>query len=74
MLIPTDPHHSKEQIGKMIRNIKVAARYAFGEMTSSEIESRMTEIKAADKIDSRKYDTDVAAYGLGQQVETSATL
>jgi hypothetical protein len=43
-------------------------------MTSSEIESRMAEFKDADKIDSRKYDTDVAAYGLGQQVETSATL
>ena len=73
-MIPTDPCHSEEQIGKMIRNIEVAARYAFGEMTSSEIESRMTEFKDADKIDSRKYDTDVAAYGLGQKVETPTTL
>ena len=74
VMIPTDPCHSEEQIGKMIRNIEVAARYAFGEMTSSEIESRMAEFKDADKIDSRKYDTDVAAYGLGQQDETPATL
>jgi hypothetical protein len=43
-------------------------------MTNSEIESRMAEFKDADKIDSRKYDTDVAAYGLGQQDETPATL
>jgi hypothetical protein len=43
-------------------------------MTSSEIKPRMAEFKVADKIDSRKYDTDVAAYGLGQQVDTPATL
>ena len=74
VMIPTDPCHSEEQISKMICNIEVAARYAFGEMASSEIESRLAEFKDADKIDPRIYDTDVAAYGLGHKVETTATL
>ena len=58
----------------MIRNIEVVARYAYGEINRSEIESRMAEFEDVDKIDSKKYETDVAAYGLGQQVETPAIL
>lgn len=67
VMIPTDPCHSEEQIGKMIRNIEAAARFAFGEFTRSEVESALAEVKDTDKIDPRKYDTDVAASSLGQQ-------
>ena len=66
VMIPTDPRHSEEQIGKMISNIEVAAKFAFGQIDRSEVKSKMTEFKETDKIDARRYDTDVAAYGLAQ--------
>jgi hypothetical protein len=66
VMIPTDPSHSEEQIGKMISNIEVAAKFAFGKIDRSEVKSKMTEFKETDKIDARRYDTDVAAYGLDQ--------
>nr|MCS5554140.1 DegT/DnrJ/EryC1/StrS aminotransferase [SAR324 cluster bacterium] len=66
VMIPTDPRHSEEQIAKMIRNIEVAAKFAFGQINRSEIKSKMTEFKEMDKIDARRYDTEVAAYGLGR--------
>ena len=66
VMIPTDPRHSEEQIGKMISNIEVAAKFAFGQIDRSEVKSKMTEFKETDKIDARRYDTDVAAYGLVQ--------
>ena len=50
----------------MISNIEVAAKFAFGQINRSEIKSKMTEFKETDKIDARRYDTDVAAYGLTQ--------
>ncbi len=65
VMIPTDPRHTEAQIEGTIRNIEAATRFAFGDITRSEADA--VGIADADKIDPRKYDMDVAAYGLGPQ-------
>ena len=60
VMIPMNPGLSEADVEQTIRNIEAGARVAAGEITREQ-----AEVKAVDKIDPRKYDADVAAYGLG---------
>ena len=60
VMIPMNPELSEAEVGQTIRNIEAGARVAAGEITREQ-----AQVKPVDKIDPRKYDADVAAYGLG---------
>lgn len=64
VMIPTDPRHDDEVIEKTVRGVEAAARYALGETSRAEAEAATGELVDAEAIDPRKYDADVAAYGL----------
>ena len=64
VMIPTDPRHDDEQIERTVRNIEAAAHFSLGAMSRAEAAAAASEIGDAESIDPRKYDTDVAAYGL----------
>ena len=64
VMIPTDPRHDDEQIERTVRNIEAAAHFSLGAMSRAEAAATASEIGDAESIDPRKYDTDVAAYGL----------
>ena len=60
VMIPMNPELSEADVEQTIRNIEAGARVVAGEIAPGD-----ADIKQVDKIDPRKYDADVAAYGLG---------
>ena len=64
VMIPTDPRHDDEHVEKTVRGIEAAARFALGAASRGEAEVAASGLADAESIDPRKYDTDVAAYGL----------
>ena len=64
VMVPTDPRHDDEAVERTIRGIEAAARFAVGAVGRTEAESAASDLVDAESIDPRKYDSDVAAYGL----------
>ena len=60
VMVPMNPELTEADVEQTIRNIEAGARVAAGEITRDQ-----AEVRQVDKIDPRKYDADVAAYGLG---------
>ncbi len=64
VMIPTDPRHDGAHVERTVQSIEAAARYAFGAMGRDEARAAAAALGNAEKIDPRKYDSDVGAYGL----------
>ena len=64
VMIPTDPRHDDAHIERTVQSIEAAARYAFGAIGRDEARAAAAAAGNAEKIDPRKYDSDVGAYGL----------
>ena len=64
VMIPTDPRHDGAHVERTVRGIEAAARYAFGTTGRDEAHAAAAALGDDERIDPRKYDSDVGAYGL----------
>ena len=64
VMVPTDPRHDDALVEETVRGIEAAARFAVGAASREEAQAAASGLVDAASIDPRKYDADVAAYGL----------